>query len=240
MSDKGTAGRRAATKTVRPPARSDTRVATKVQEAEEGETPEAPVQQDSPLLDLTDAAVKKMIKVAKKRGFVTYDELNGVLPSDANSSDIIEDVLGQLSEMGINVIESEEAEETQAEEPDEPEEGGEVAETTGTAVAKPAAKEPTERTDDPVRMYLREMGSVELLSREGEIAIAKRIEAGRETMIAGLCESPLTFQAIIIWKDELAEAKVLLREVIDLEATYAGPEAKQAPVVERVEEAPKV
>src|SRR3954452_14678677 len=227
MSDKGTAGRRAATKTVRPPARSDTRVATKVQEAEEGETPETPVQHDSPLLDLTDAAVKKMIKVAKKRGFVTYDELNGVLPSDANSSDIIEDVLGQLSEMGINVIESEEAEEQPDDgAADEPEEGGEVAETTSTAVAKPATKEPTERTDDPVRMCLREMGSVELLSREGEIAIAKRIEAGRETMIAGLCESPLTFQAIIIWKDELAEGKILLRDIIDLEATYAGPDAK--------------
>src|SRR5690606_26138323 len=107
---------------------------------------------------------------------------------------------------------------------------------TGTAVATVAKKEPTDRTDDPVRMYLREMGSVELLSREGEIAIAKRIEAGRETMIAGLCESPLTFQAIIIWRDELNEAKILLREIIDLEATYAGPEAKQAPVVERIEE----
>ncbi|RUW06467.1 RNA polymerase sigma factor RpoD, partial [Mesorhizobium sp. M1A.F.Ca.IN.020.03.1.1] len=113
-------------------------------------------------------------------------------------------------------------------------------EQTGTAVATTTTKkEPTDRTDDPVRMYLREMGSVELLSREGEIAIAKRIEAGRETMIAGLCESPLTFQAIIIWRDELNESKILLREIIDLEATYAGPEAKQAPVVERVEEAPK-
>src|SRR3954452_14098952 len=149
MSEKISAGRRS-TKSARPPARSEIRMATKVQESEEAEAPEAPVQQDGPLLDLTDAAVKKMIKVAKKRGFVTYDELNGVLPSDANSSDIIEDVLGQLSEMGINVVESEEAEETQAEEPDEPEEGGEVAESTGTAVAKPAAKEPTERTDDPV------------------------------------------------------------------------------------------
>src|SRR5206468_11263996 len=113
-------------------------------------------------------------------------------------------------------------------------------EQTGTAVAATTTKkEPTDRTDDPVRMYLREMGSVELLSREGEIAIAKRIEAGRETMIAGLCESPLTFQAIIIWREELNEAKVLLREIIDLEATYAGPEAKQAPVVERNEEAEK-
>ncbi|RUV88764.1 RNA polymerase sigma factor RpoD, partial [Mesorhizobium sp. M1A.F.Ca.IN.022.07.1.1] len=120
------------------------------------------------------------------------------------------------------------------------EDANELAEQTGTAVATTTTKkEPTDRTDDPVRMYLREMGSVELLSREGEIAIAKRIEAGRETMIAGLCESPLTFQAIIIWRDELNESKILLREIIDLEATYAGPEAKQAPVVERVEEAPK-
>ncbi len=199
----------------------------KAPETEEAEVHEAPEpKQDGPLLDLSDAAVKKMIKSAKKRGFVTYDELNGVLPSDANSSDLIEDVLGQLSEMGINVVESEEAEEKEEEEADEPEEAGELTESGSTAVAKPAAKEPTERTDDPVRMYLREMGSVELLSREGEIAIAKRIEAGRETMIAGLCESPLTFQAIIIWKDELAEGKILLRDIIDLEATYAGPDAK--------------
>jgi RNA polymerase primary sigma factor len=202
-------------------------MAAKVQEGEEAEVHEAPPpQHDGPLLDLTDAAVKKMIKVAKKRGFVTYDELNGVLPSDANTSDMIEDVLGQLSEMGINVVESEEAEEQQADDTPDEEEGGELAEPASTAVAKPATKEPTERTDDPVRMYLREMGSVELLSREGEIAIAKRIEAGRETMIAGLCESPLTFQAIIIWKDELAEGKILLRDIIDLEATYAGPDAK--------------
>ncbi len=112
--------------------------------------------------------------------------------------------------------------------------------TRAAVAATTTKKEPTDRTDDPVRMYLREMGSVELLSREGEIAIAKRIEAGRETMIAGLCESPLTFQAIIIWRDELNEGMILLREIIDLEATYAGPEAKQAPVVERIEEAPKV
>jgi RNA polymerase primary sigma factor len=144
-----------------------------------------------------------------------------------------------LSDMGINVVEDDEAGE-EAEAPDasgdSEEEASELAEQTGTAVAAVAKKEPTDRTDDPVRMYLREMGSVELLSREGEIAIAKRIEAGRETMIAGLCESPLTFQAIIIWRDELNESKILLREIIDLEATYAGPEAKQAPVVERVEE----
>ena len=192
---------------------------------------------DGPLLDLSDDAVKKMIKAAKKRGFVTMDELNAVLPSEEVTSEQIEDTMAMLSDMGINVVEDYEAgEEQEAEGADAEEEATELAEQTGTAVATPAKKEPTDRTDDPVRMYLREMGSVELLSREGEIAIAKRIEAGRETMIAGLCESPLTFQAIIIWRDELNESKILLREIIDLEATYAGPEAKQAPVVERTEQ----
>jgi len=198
---------------------------------------------DGPLLDLSDDAVKKMIKAAKKRGYVTLDELNAVLPSEETDPDRIEDINAMLSDMGINVVEDDD----QGEEPeaadsnaDAEEDANELAEQTGTAVAATTTKkEPTDRTDDPVRMYLREMGSVELLSREGEIAIAKRIEAGRETMIAGLCESPLTFQAIIIWRDELNETKILLREIIDLEATYAGPEAKQAPVVERIEEAPK-
>src|SRR5882757_2789042 len=197
---------------------------------------------DGPLLDLSDDAVKKMIKAAKKRGYVTLDELNAVLPSEETDPDRIEDINAMLSDMGINVVEDDEVgEEAEAETPaDAEEDANELAEQTGTAVAATTTKkEPTDRTDDPVRMYLREMGSVELLSREGEIAIAKRIEAGRETMIAGLCESPLTFQAIIIWRDELNESKILLREVIDLEATYAGPEAKQAPVVERVEEAEK-
>ncbi len=194
---------------------------------------------DGPLLDLSDDAVKKMIKAAKKRGYVTMDELNSVLPSEEVTSEQIEDTMAMLSDMGINVVEDEEraeGEEAEKAEPDAEEEASELAEQTGTAVATTTKKEPTDRTDDPVRMYLREMGSVELLSREGEIAIAKRIEAGRETMIAGLCESPLTFQAIIIWRDELNESKILLREIIDLEATYAGPEAKQAPVVERVDE----
>ncbi len=191
---------------------------------------------DGPLLDLSDAAVKRMIKTAKKRGFVTHDELNAVLPSEEVSSDQIEDIYAMLNEMGINVIDSEDND-------DKDEEGGEEEETAegGDLVeaARPAAvavttttKEPTDRTDDPVRMYLREMGSVELLSREGEIAIAKRIEAGREAMIAGLCESPLTFQAIIIWRDELNENKVLLRDIIDLEATYAGPDGKNIPKVD--------
>jgi RNA polymerase primary sigma factor len=192
---------------------------------------------DGPLLDLSDDAVKKMIKAAKKRGYVTMDELNSVLPSEEVTSEQIEDTMAMLSDMGINVVEDDEqADEAEADTADAEEDANELAEQTGTAVAAAPKKEPTDRTDDPVRMYLREMGSVELLSREGEIAIAKRIEAGRETMIAGLCESPLTFQAIIIWRDELNEGKILLREIIDLEATYAGPEAKQAPVVERGED----
>ncbi|MEL6785218.1 MAG: RNA polymerase sigma factor RpoD, partial [Pseudomonadota bacterium] len=176
---------------------------------------------DKPLLDLNNDAVKKMIKAAKKRGYVTVDQLNAVMPSEEVSPDQIEDTMSMLSEMGINVVEEEETEEA-AEEV-----SSELVESGKKALATTTKKEPTDRTDDPVRMYLREMGSVELLSREGEIAIAKRIEAGRETMIAGLCESPLTFQAIIIWRDELLEENILLRDIIDLEATYAGPDAKQ-------------
>ena len=197
-------------------------------EKETPETPDSPL----PLLDLSDAAVKRMIKQAKKRGYVTHEQLNAVLPSEEVSSDQIEDVYAMLNEMGINVVDQEEgAEEEEAKAPEdaaeEEDEGdGELVETKPKALATKEAKEPAERTDDPVRMYLREMGSVELLSREGEIAIAKRIEAGREAMIAGLCESPLTFQAIIIWRDELNTGKVFLRDIIDLEATYAGPDAK--------------
>ena len=198
-----------------------TRTAKKV------ETPAAEAT-DGPLLDMSDKDVKRLITKAKKRGYVTYDELNEVLPSDEVSSEQIEDTMSMLSDMGINVMETEEAEEAE-----------DTAATTQPAVAatKTAAKTtrtttPADRTDDPVRMYLREMGSVELLSREGEIAIAKRIEAGREAMIAGLCESPLTFQAIIIWRDELNEGKILLRDIIDLEATYAGPDAKQEDMTE--------
>ena len=172
-----------------------------------------------PLLDLTDAAVKKMITRAKTRGFVTLDELNKVLPSERVSSEQIEDTMSMLSDMGINVVESEEKEEEG--------EGGAVALQREEAQITKVETEETERTDDPVRMYLREMGSVELLSREGEIAIAKRIEAGRELMIGALCESPLTFEAIMVWRDELNEGKILLRDIIDLEATYGGgPEAK--------------
>ncbi|MGV8841279.1 MAG: RNA polymerase sigma factor region1.1 domain-containing protein, partial [Bauldia sp.] len=184
---------------------------------ESDEVQEAPAEQaDGPLLDLSDAAVKRMIKAAKKRGYVTNEELNSVLPSEEVTSEQIEDILAMLSDMGINVVDAEEAEEAAEGEKDADDEpdSTDMVEATGTAVAKTTtAREPTDRTDDPVRMYLREMGSVELLSREGEIAIAKRIEAGRETMIAGLCESPLTFQAIIIWGEDLAEAKILLRDI---------------------------
>ncbi|MFD1704059.1 RNA polymerase sigma factor RpoD [Methylopila henanensis] len=206
-------------------------MATKLQAKDEAET-SAPETEAGPLLDLSDQAVRRMIKAAKKRGYVTYDELNEVLPSDQNTTDQIEDIMAMLNDMGINVVESEDAEDKTEREDgaaaeDDEVEGGDLVETSRPApVAVVQKAEPTDRTDDPVRMYLREMGSVELLSREGEIAIAKRIEAGREAMIAGLCESPLTFQAIIIWRDELNEGKILLREVIDLEATYAGPDAK--------------
>jgi RNA polymerase primary sigma factor len=204
-----------------------TQTKAKENEKPEGEKPAGSEAPDSPLLDLSDAAVKKLIKTAKKRGYVTYEELNAVLPSEEVTSEQIEDIMAMFSDMGINVVDEDEVEEA---EPDTPEEEStELAERTGTAVAsKSNTREGSDRTDDPVRMYLREMGSVELLSREGEIAIAKRIEAGRETMIEGLCESPLTFQAIIIWRDQLANAEILLRDIIDLEATYAGPDAKQA------------
>ena len=195
----------------------------KAADAPEKDSPDAP----SPLLDLSDAAVKKMIKQAKKRGFVTFDQLNEVLPSDTTSPEQIEDIMSMLSDMGINVSEAEESDsEEESKEEAEDETDNELVEVTQKAVTEVKKSEPGERTDDPVRMYLREMGTVELLSREGEIAIAKRIEAGREAMIAGLCESPLTFQAIIIWRDELNEGKIFLRDIIDLEATYAGPDAK--------------
>ncbi|HEX4181212.1 MAG TPA: RNA polymerase sigma factor RpoD [Caulobacteraceae bacterium] len=197
-------------------------------EATEVETPS-----DGPLLDLTDAGVKKFIKQAKARGYVTMDELNKVLPSEEVTSEAIEDTLAMLSEMGVNVVE--------AEEDGEAAEGaGEVAVREESAVAETAAKESAyDRTDDPVRMYLREMGSVELLSREGEIAIAKRIEAGRDTMIRGLCESALTFEAIMVWREELGGGRILLREVIDLEQTYGGVNPAIAPPAEAAEAEPE-
>ncbi|SMR71537.1 RNA polymerase, sigma 70 subunit, RpoD [Aliiroseovarius halocynthiae] len=174
-------------------------------------------QHAEPMTDMSQAAVKKMIAEARERGYITYDQLNQVLPPEQVSSEQIEDVMSMLSEMGINIIEDEEAEE---------EDKGStevVVKNAGGEVAVAGAEtEKLDRTDDPVRMYLREMGSVELLSREGEIAIAKRIEAGRNTMIAGLCESPLTFQAITIWRDELLNEDILLRDVIDLDATFGN------------------
>jgi RNA polymerase primary sigma factor len=202
--------------------------------AEEQTPPQGDVhEKDAPLLDMSDAAVKRLMKTAKARGFVTLDQLNAVLPSQEFSPDQIEDTLSMLSDMGITVVESEEAEESNVDKDAPDDEADDDGARSLVAPSLPATvtarSEPADRTDDPVRMYLRDMGSVELLSREGEIAIAKRIEAGREAMIAGLCESPLTFQAIIIWRDELNQSKILLRDIIDLEATYEGPEAKSAP-----------
>jgi len=191
---------------------------------------------DAPLLDLTDAGVKKLIRSAKARGYVTYDELNKVLPPQEVTSEQIEDIMAKLSEMGINLVEHEED--------DDSDDGKSKSLTTkdakkGTGVVTTNTGASADRTDDPVRMYLREMGTVELLSREGEIAIAKRIEAGRETMIRALCESSLTFEAITVWRDELEEGRVLLRDIIDLDATYGGgPEARpdmtQPDVAERI------
>ena len=171
---------------------------------------------NNPLLDMSQAIVRKMITQAKLRGYITYDELNAVMPPDQVSSEQIEDIMAMLSEMGINVIENEETEE----EVEQPTSLGEQQSESRELVAASSSGDSYDKTDDPVRMYLREMGSVELLSREGEIAIAKRIEAGRNTMITGLCESPLTFQAITIWRNELLEEDIMLRDVIDLETTF--------------------
>jgi RNA polymerase primary sigma factor len=168
---------------------------------------------EAPLLDTVAASIKKMVARGKERGYVTYDEVNAALPAEQVSSEQIEDTMAMLSELGINVVESEESEEAAA--------GGEEGEGDAPAGGN-LDDEDIGRTDDPVRMYLREMGSVELLSREGEIAIAKRIEAGREMMIGGLCESPLTMRALIMWRDALNEGKMLLRDVIDLDATYGS------------------
>ncbi|VAX06839.1 RNA polymerase sigma factor RpoD, partial [hydrothermal vent metagenome] len=170
---------------------------------------------DSPLIDSSQDSIKEMIAAAKKRGYITYDTLNAALPQAEMSSEKIEDIMTMLSEMGVNVVDeadSEEAEEAPAKKA--------VKKKKDTDDDKPPAKVAADRTDDPVRMYLREMGSVELLSREGEIAIAKRIEAGRETMIAGLCESPLTFRALVEWAEMLEDEEILLRDVIDLDGMY--------------------
>ena len=207
---------------------------------------------DGPILDLTDADVKKMIKAAKARGYVTYDELNSILPSEEFSSEQIEDVMSKLSEMGINVVENDDEEDDES---DDAKPAASTAPANGaaagtaltvkkdekSAVVTTNTSSSADRTDDPVRMYLREMGTVELLSREGEIAIAKRIEAGRETMIRALCESSLTFEAISVWRDELTEGRVLLRDIIDLDATYGGgpesrPDMTQPEVAARVQQ----
>src|SRR5262249_25475873 len=197
------------------------------------ETVGADTSPDRPLLDLSDAAVKKLIRAAKKRGYVTHDQINSMLRSEAVNSEQMEDVLAMFSEKGISVVEAAEAEPDEDDDHEEAEAEesahGEIVEVQRPSPANVKKAEPSERVDDPVGMYLRAMRSIQLLSREGEMAIAKRIEAGREAMIAGLCESPLTFQAIIIWRDELNEGKVFLRDIIDLEATYAGPDAKAMP-----------
>ena len=196
-----------------------------------GSDTEAADAKDAPLLDLNEASIKKLLARAKKRGYITYDELNEALPQDQMSSEQIEDIMSALSEMGINIIENDEpaddpAETARAEDDeDEPEA---VEGDLGTAPSAPVVKAPLDRTDDPVRMYLREMGAVELLSREGEIAIAKRIEAGRNTMIAGLCESPMTFTAMIEWSNALNEGRMQLREILDLEAMLAKDPAEAA------------
>ncbi|MEA1013502.1 RNA polymerase sigma factor RpoD [Sphingomonas sp. LY54] len=184
---------------------------------------------DAPLIDLNEASLKKLVARAKKRGYITYDELNNGLPQDQMSSEQIEDVMSALSEMGINVVENEEADED--EQPDSDSGAEEVSEIDADGAANfivEKKKETVDRTDDPVRMYLREMGAVELLSREGEIAIAKRIEAGRDTMIWGLCESPITFNAIIEWSEALNRGDMQLREILDLDAMLSkGPTPEQ-------------
>src|ERR687892_465504 len=193
---------------------------------------------DAPLIDLNDASIKKLIARAKKRGFITYDELNEALPQDQMASEQIEDVMSAISEMGVNIVENEEASDDDEDKEEEPvEEEVDPLDDGGPRPAAATKKEAVDRTDDPVRMYLREMGAVELLSREGEIAIAKRIEAGRDIMIWGLCESPMTFNAIIDWSNALNEGRMQLREILDLEAMLSkGPTAEQIAESEEGEE----
>src|SRR5450432_528007 len=190
---------------------------------------------EAPLLDAIAATIKKMVARGKERGYVTYDELNAALPPDQVSSEQIEDTMTMLSELGINVIESEEGEEPAAAEPGEGDEDGE------SRAAGNLDDADIGRTDDPVRMYLREMGSVELLSREGEIAIAKRIEAGRDMMIGGIAESPLTYRALLEWRERLGRNEMLLRDIIDLDATYGrAPDPAAAIGAEEEAEAPEI
>ena len=201
-------------------------MATKPAKAVEPEKPAEEPATDAPLIDSVNKEIKKLLARAKERGYVSYDEINAALPAGKVTSEQIEDTMAMLSEMGVNIVDADdEGEEQPAAAAPEPEE-------TPAAVARPAQqgeeKEVLDRTDDPVRMYLREMGSIELLSRQGEIEIAKRIEAGRETMIGGICESPLTIRAIVTWRDELKDGKRLLRDIIDLEATYGGKPGEAA------------
>ncbi|GAA4740576.1 RNA polymerase sigma factor RpoD [Sphingomonas daechungensis] len=194
---------------------------------------------DAPLIDLNDASIKKMIARAKKRGFITIDELNEALPQDQMSSEQIEDIMSAINDMGINVVENDEAsdDDEDKQEEDSAEDEVDPLDDGGPRPAAATKKEAVDRTDDPVRMYLREMGAVELLSREGEIAIAKRIEAGRDIMIWGLCESPMTFNAIIDWSNALNEGRMQLREILDLEAMLSkGPTAEQIAESEEGEE----
>jgi RNA polymerase primary sigma factor len=202
------------------------------------DTPETEIETgDAPLIDLNDVAIKKLIARAKKKGVITYDELNEALPQDQMSSEQIEDIMSAISEMGVNIVENADSDDDEEEEK-EPEEEIDPLDDGGPRPAVATKKEAVDRTDDPVRMYLREMGAVELLSREGEIAIAKRIEAGRDTMIWGLCESPITFNAIIEWSNALNEGTMQLREILDLEAMLSkGPTAEQ--ISESDEDAPE-
>ncbi len=203
-------------------------MATKTTKAAAPEGPREPG--DGPLMDGVSAAVKKMLVKGKERGYITYDELNSVLPQEKVSSEQIEDTLAMLNEMGINVVDNEETDDpaaAEAEKEEEEKEKEEKEEEEGQTAGN--VSDDVGRTDDPVRMYLREMGSVELLSREGEIAIAKRIEAGRDMMIGGICESPLTFRALLSWRDRLSQGQMLLRDIIDLDATYgATPDGEKA------------
>ena len=176
-----------------------------------------------PLLDLNQSSIKKLLSQAKSKGYLTYSELNETMPPGEMSSEQIEDIMTALSEMGITLIDSED------EQDDSQTKQENATEETKELVVASSATDALDRTDDPVRMYLREMGSVELLSREGEIAIAKRIEAGRNTYIGGLCESPLTFQAITIWREELLDEKIMLRDVIDLDATFGSSSEGELP-----------
>src|SRR5688500_2346579 len=197
----------------------------------QAETDEKQDNGDAPLIDLNEASLKKLLARAKKRGFITYDELNEALPQDQMSSEQIEDVMSAISEMGVNIVENEEKGDDDEEEKEPESSLEDEVDPLDDGGPRPAAavkKEAVDRTDDPVRMYLREMGAVELLSREGEIAIAKRIEAGRDTMIWGLCESPITFNAIIEWSNNLNEGSMQLREILDLDAMVSkGPTAEQ-------------